>query len=471
VTRDAGAARVPVDDKRAARVPVDDKRAAQVPSGATPAARFDAVVVGAGPAGSAAALVLAKAGRSVCLLERGPFPGSKNLFGGVIYAKVLDDLVPSWRDEAPLERWVTRRATMVLTETQSLSVDFRSGAWGRPPYNGATALRPRFDAWLAEAAVAAGADLVTSTTATGLVRKPGTGAVAGVTTDRPDGTLLADAVVACDGVNAFLAKEAGCAGEPDPAHFTLGVKEVIALGADEIESRFGLPPGEGADFEILGGSGGVAGGGFLYTNLDTVSVGLVLSLQGLSRSGRRPEELLAGLKAHPAIEPLVGGGALVEYGAHLIPEAGLAMMPKLAADGFVVAGDAAGMCLAAGLWLEGVNFAIASGAAAGRAVVEALGAGDLRGSRLESAYRGQLRKGFVLADLTRFRRAPALLLSERVQNRYPELVCDLVEQMFTVGNPVPKPGLRSLTRTQATRAGVRWRDLVRDAWTAMRAFG
>ena len=71
------------------------------------AERFDAVVVGAGPAGSAAALVLARARKSVCLLERGPFPGSKNLFGGVIYPRVLDGLLPGWRATMPVERWVT----------------------------------------------------------------------------------------------------------------------------------------------------------------------------------------------------------------------------------------------------------------------------------------------------------------------------------------------------------------------------
>ncbi|HLN06919.1 MAG TPA: FAD-dependent oxidoreductase, partial [Acidimicrobiales bacterium] len=90
------------------------------------AERFDAVVVGAGPAGAAAALVLARAGRSVCLLERGPFPGSKNLYGGVIYPRVLDALLPRWWEDLPVERWVTRRTTMALTRTQAVSVDFRT---------------------------------------------------------------------------------------------------------------------------------------------------------------------------------------------------------------------------------------------------------------------------------------------------------------------------------------------------------
>lgn len=441
------------------------------PGPGTAGGTFDAVVVGAGPAGSSAALALARAGQSVCLVERGPFPGAKNLFGGVIYPRILDGLVPGWRLEAPLERWVTRRATMILSDTQSLSIDFRSSAWGAEPYNGATALRPVFDSWLASKAVEAGAVLLPSTTVTGLIRGADGKVVTGVRTDRPDGEIAAAVVVACDGVNAFLAKEAGCAGEPDASNYTLGVKEVLALAPTEIEKRFALAPGEGADFEVLGGTLGVEGGGFLYTNKDTLSVGLVLSLPSLSASRKRPEEILAAFKSHPAIAPLLAGAELVEYGAHLIPEAGISMMPSLGTAGMLVAGDAAGMCLAAGLWLEGVNFAIASGAAAGEAAAEALANRDTSERALVGAYRRKLEAGFVLADLQKLRRAPHLVLSERMQHRYPALVCNLAEQMFTVANPSPKPGLRSLLRQETTKAGVRRRDLIRDAWAAMRTFG
>ncbi|MGH9304816.1 MAG: FAD-dependent oxidoreductase [Acidimicrobiales bacterium] len=473
-----------------------ERQGAAVPGKAKPETSFDAVVVGAGPAGSAAAIALAREGRSVCLVERGPFPGSKNLFGGVIYPRVLDGLVPTWRSEAPFERVVTRRATMVLTDSQSLSVDFRSTAWGQEPYNGMTATRARFDSWLAGKAVEAGAVLLESTTVTGLLREARGGAVVGVRTDRPGGyrpggdrpggdrpggdrpggdrpggEIEAGAVVACDGVNAFLAREAGCAGEPDSSHFTLGVKEVLALPSEEIERRFGLGEGEGADFEVLGGTGGVPGGGFIYTNHDTVSVGLVLSLPGLKSSGRRPEELLAGFKAHPAIAPLVAGGDIVEFGAHLIPEAGVEMMPRLAAGGFLVAGDAAGMCLAAGIFLEGVNFALSSGAAAGDAVVEALKKGDMSEAFLRRAYTKRLEEGFVLADLRKLRRLPHLVLSERAQAHYAEVACNVAEQLLTVANPVPKAGLIGLTRRELRRSKVKMRHVAADALTLLRSLG
>lgn len=432
------------------------------------AADFDAIVVGAGPAGSTAALGLARAGRRVCLIERGPFPGAKNMYGGVVYGRVLDTILPGWTDEIPVQRWVVRRSTMLLTEDQSLSVDFRSARWGAAPYNGCTTLRPDFDAWLAGHAVAAGAELITATTVTGLLREGGR--VVGVRTDRPEGDLRAPIVLACDGVNSFLAKEAGLYHHGDPDHFTLGVKEVLALPKEEIDRRFGLRDLEGADIEIVGCTGSIPGGGFVYTNRDSVAVGVVLNVAALGASGVRPEALIAELKEHPSIAPLVEGGELLEYSAHLIPEAGLAMMPELATDGMLVAGDAAALCLAAGIWLEGVNFAIGSGWAAAAVADEALRAGDVSAAYL-GRYRERLRSSFVLADHEKLRRAPGLVLSERVQFRYPQLVCNLVEAMFTVNNPAPKAGLAALLRREAKRSGVKLRELAADAVTAWRTFG
>src|SRR6266498_81931 len=150
--------------------------------------RYDVVVVGAGPAGAAAALVAARAGLQVLLVERGPFPGAKNMYGGVVYPRILDSLVPNWWEEAPIQRWVTRRSTMVMTAEQALTIDFRTQAWGRPPYAGAT--------------------LVCSTTVTAL-RRDRSGRIVGVTTDRPGGEVDASVVIACDGVHSFCAKEAG----------------------------------------------------------------------------------------------------------------------------------------------------------------------------------------------------------------------------------------------------------------------
>ncbi|HEX4430957.1 MAG TPA: FAD-dependent oxidoreductase [Frankiaceae bacterium] len=434
-----------------------------------PSADFDVVVVGAGPAGSAAALTLARAGRRVALLERGPYPGSKNMYGGVVYGRVLDALVPGWYDEAPMQRWITRRQTMIVTGSQALTVDYRTTAWGEAPYNGATTYRADFDAWLAGKAEAAGAVLLTSTTATGLLREE-SGRIAGVTTDRPDGDLRARLVIACDGVNSFLAKSAGLYPNFSADNFTLGAKEVLAIPREELEARFGVRGTDGVDIEIVGCTRGIPGGGFVYTNLDTVSVGIVVSVNALAASKVRPEELIAGLKAHPAIAPLVEGGELKEYSAHLIPEGGYDTMPEIAADGLLVAGDAAALCLAAGIWLEGVNFAIGSGMAAGDVAHDALAAGDVSAARL-SAYRRQLEGSFVLADHKKLRRVPELLMSQRMQQLYPKLACDVVERMFTVDNPTPKPGAVRVARENIKRSGLRMRDLAHDAYVTLRSFG
>jgi electron transfer flavoprotein-quinone oxidoreductase len=429
---------------------------------------IDAVVVGAGPAGASAALALARAGRSVVLVERGPFPGSKNVYGGVVYGRILDDVIPNWWDEVPVQRWVVRRSTMVMTDTQAMTLDFRSESWGDRPYNGMTVLRADFDTWLAGHAVAAGARLLTSTVATGLLRDQA-GRVRGVRTDRAGGDLEAKVVIACDGVNSFLAKEAGLLPAADAAHHTLGAKEVLSLPAEVIEDRFGLGPREGLDIEAIGGTAGVPGGCFLYTNRDSVSVGVVVSLPGLVSSGRRPEELIAGFKAHPAIAPYLRGASLKEYSAHLIPEGGYDTMPDLAADGLLVAGDAAAMTLAAGIWLEGVNFAIGAGLAAGRVAARAIRAGDVSATGL-AGYRRALEESFVLKDHKRLRLAPKLVLSERMQNQYTRVICDVAEDLFTVANPAPKPGLARILMRAVRRRKIRARDLARDGLDTVRTF-
>lgn len=391
------------------------------------------------------------------------------MYGGVVYGRILDELIPGWWEQAPVQRWVTRRSTMIVTPTQSLSVDFRSAAWGAPPYNGATAYRPEFDAWLAGKAEEAGAAVVCATTATGLLRD-GTGRIRGVTTDQPEGVVEAPLVIACDGVNSFLARQAGLYPGFSADDITLGAKEVLALPREDLERRFNVTGRDGVDIELLGCTGGIPGGGFVYTNLDTVAIGVVVSVTGLAASGRRPEQLVAGVKEHPSIAPLVEGADLKEYSAHLLPEGGYDAMPELVGDGLMVAGDAAGLCLAAGIWLEGVNFAIGSGAAAGRTAVDALVGGDVSAAGL-AAYRRRLEGSFVLADHRKLRRAPHLVFSERMQTRYPELACALAEKLFTVDNPRPKQGLVRLAREQLRRSSVRVSDLARDAVTALRSFG
>ncbi len=170
--------------------------------------QFDAIVVGAGPAGSSAALAMARAGLQVALIERGEYAGAKNVSGAALYApNLLAGLLPDYWEEAPVERYMTRRVVTFLGKEAATSLDFRTNRFSKPPYNGFTILRPRFDRWLANKAEEAGALLITSTVVDDLLYK--NKQVIGVRCRREEGDLYAPIVIAADGANSFLAKNAG----------------------------------------------------------------------------------------------------------------------------------------------------------------------------------------------------------------------------------------------------------------------
>ena len=122
--------------------------------------KFDVIIIGAGLAGSAAAYKLAQAGLQVVLVERGPYPGAKNLSGGILYGRVLHELIPNFWEEAPVERHITNNIVTFMTEDASFNVDYKSKALGDLPYNSFSVLRGKFDRWLGEKAEEAGAMLV-----------------------------------------------------------------------------------------------------------------------------------------------------------------------------------------------------------------------------------------------------------------------------------------------------------------------
>src|SRR5260221_327712 len=315
--------------------------------------QFDAIVVGAGPAGSSAALAMARSGLQLALIERGEYPGAKNVSGAALYApNLLAELLPGYWEEAQLERYLTRRAITFLGQEAAVSLDFRTQHFSRPPYNGFTILRPRFDRWLASKAEEAGALLITSTVVDDLLYKDG---------------------------------------------------RVIGV---------------------------------------------------LCRS------------QYPAVAPLVRDSVTLEYSAHMIPEGGWAMLPSLSRAGFMVVGDAAGFVFAAGLFLEGMNFAIASGLEAAATAQLAHADHDFSAQSM-ARYRKRLESSFVLKDLKNFKRAPAFVNNERLQNVYPELLCETMENIFrSNGKPRRKIGRVAF---DTVRRKVPLRTLLRDGWQAGRA--
>ena len=427
---------------------------------------FDAIVVGAGPAGSSAALTMARSGLDVALLERGAFPGEKNMFGGVLHRlTALEDVFPDFWEQAPLERHIVKKALTFMTPEASFNVNYDTEASDRTPYNGYTIYRPRFDRWLAEEAVKAGATLLTHTTVDDVVRERGQ--VVGVKLLRDGSELRAPVVIAADGVLSFTAQKAGLRRPQfDPSHLAVGVKAMVDMPREMIDDRFGLVRDQGASNEIVGCTSGVRGGGFVYTNYDSLSVGLVMHLSSLSQGSKTPYELLNEFMAQPQIAKLLRGGKLLEYSAHLVPEGGLGMMPEIVGDGILVAGDAAGMCIVTGLNLEGINLATQSGVIAGQATIEAHRQKNFGKAGL-AGYRRRLEESYVLKDLKLYKRVPHMLHNDRIYTQYPELVCGLMDKIYRIDG-TPKQTMTKML-LDAAREKIGLKNLLADVFTGWRA--
>ena len=388
---------------------------------------FDAIIVGAGPAGCACGYKLAQAGLQVLVVERGKFAGAKNMWGGAFYGPILSELLPNFWEEAPIERYVAHHRLSLLTDEDCLSIDFTTPKFGRPSHNGAIILRSKFDRWFATKVQEAGAIVASGLQADDLLWEGNriVGIIAG------GDKLPAGVVIACDGVNSILAQKAGLGGELKPQDVKQGVKEVLQFPRELLEQRFNLTGDEGIAWEFIGScTRGLPGGGFIYTNKDSLSVGVVVQLNVLAQQQVKANDLLEGFKRHPAIARLLDGGKLVEYSAHLIPVSGINMMPRLYTDGFLVAGDAAAFVVGTGLILEGANFAVTSGVAAADTVIRAKQKGDFSANSL-AYYRELLEKSYVLKDLKTFEKAPHFLENPRIYTTYPELACNLMEKIFT----------------------------------------
>jgi len=364
---------------------------------------FDVIVVGAGPAGSTAAYVMAKAGLNVALLERGASPGIKNVFGGTLYTTVLNRLIPNFWEQAPIERHVKGVRIFLISPTNSVSIGIDSEEHNKPPYNNSfTVSRARFDQWYARQAEVAGALLLTNTVVDDLLWYRGK--VIGVRARGEFGELYSDVVILADGVNSLLAEKAGLRKHFIPRQTSLGIKEVIELPRSVIEDRFNLEGNEGVELKYIAGDAtmGIWGGGNIYTNLETLSLVTWVSLDPLIKSQIKAPELFERFKNHPFVRNYIKGGKTVEYQAHLAPDGGYDFTPKYFTNGLMIAGDAARF-LNASIHYEGTNFAMASGEAAAKTAMEAKRKNDFSEKSL-SYYQKLLNESFVMKDLKRYRK-------------------------------------------------------------------
>ncbi len=429
--------------------------------------QFDAIVVGAGPGGTAAALTMARAGLSVAMFERGERPGVKNVMGGVMYGRMLADVVPeSWRD-APIERIVTDERLWLVTEDAATTAGHKHVLHDttQPP-NAFTVLRVPFDGWFAAKAEAAGALLIPGTTVDDVIRE--NGRIVGVRTGREDGDLRASLVVIADGANSFLVQKAGLGRQIEPNEMALVVKEIIALPSGVIEERFTLDPGMGATIEVYGApTRGMAGYGFIYTNRESLSVGIGALISHFMHTRITPWDLLEGFKTHPLVAPLVRHGEVREYLAHAIPEGGFRAMPRLYDDGVLVVGDAAMMVN--NLHREGSNLAIAAGRMAGETAIHAKRAGDWSAATL-AMYRDLLEASFVLQDLRKYERLPDLVDHRPdLLQVYPALLSEAIQELLTVDGAGKREKQRRILRRLL--AGRPWWQMLRDAYDGWRAMG
>jgi electron transfer flavoprotein-quinone oxidoreductase len=410
---------------------------------------FDVIVVGAGLSGSAAAAIAARSGLKVAIVERGQNPGSKNYFGGALYTHSLLEIYPDlWDRKPPLERPVTETGFWFLSKDGLVKATVQGGKVNSQPIDAYVALRAKFDAWWAEQAQKEGAFIIPKTLVVDFIRE--NGKVVGVKTDRDQGDIYAPVVIITEGVNNLLTQKLGLAKHDikgDSA--ALAVKQLISIPAATINARFGLTDNDhGLAMSVMGDvSMGLPGLGFIYTGVDCVSVGVGVTLEALREAGIKPYELLQRYMNHPMIAPLIAGGRLMEYGAHIIPEGGWKDMPQLYTDGVLVAGDAASMVNA--LHWEGTNMAIIAGKSAAETAIEAHQKKDFSAKSL-SSYRTRLDKRFIMTDLHQYRNLSHFLKTHPdFMAIYPTFINDALGMFFTgFGKPkgqLYKDILRSLT--------------------------
>ena len=397
---------------------------------------FDVIIIGAGAAGNAAAITLAKGGAKVLQIERGKAPGEKNLMGGIIYSSSLETIVPEFWKSAPLERSISEQNYWVTDKNSITKLGYSDDifkAKTEAPAHAYTVLRSEFDKWMSNEAKKYGAMLLPGTVVLDLIVEDGK--VVGVSTDRPNGDIRAPLVISGEGVNAFVSWKRNFGSRPKPSEVALVVKEVIELPKEVIEDRFRVSENEGASYEVFGDiTKGCLGYAFLYTNKTTVSVGVGSLVSDFAEKEIASYELLEYVKNHKAIRPFLKGGKTIEYAGHLIPEGGYKKLPTLVTDGFLMTGDAALMVNA--VHREGSNFAFVSGRLAGEVALEAIRKGDFSSDSL-GEYRKKLEKSFILKDLKSYEDVFPFFRKRRdILNEYPQLISYAAKSLLTVdGTP------------------------------------
>jgi electron transfer flavoprotein-quinone oxidoreductase len=416
--------------------------------------KFDAIIIGAGAAGLGAAYRLARDGFNIVVLERGQRIGSKNVYGGRIYSHVFEKEIPEFRKEAPIERWVKKERLTLMNGEDAVSLELFSDL-----SNSFISILSKFNEWLGKKVEEAGGLVIPGFKVDDLVIE--NGAVKGIVAGEEK--LYADVVIDAEGINPILAMKAGIRSDWQPNQVAVGVKEVIKLSEEKINDLFSLSDGEGVANLFLGYPSGYAlGGGFLYTNKDTISLGVVVRIDSAIAKQIPVYDIVEEFRNHPFISRIVREGSPIEYSAHLVPEG--YHVSKLAASGILLAGDVAGFVLNRGITIRGVDFAFLSGLLAAETVKEAHEAKDFSESSLK-AYESKIRSSMIINELEAFKRASTLLSNLRFYETYPQIVCEVLKDAYTIGEESRKiyPILREKMKGRLSLL-----TMIRDTISAVR---
>ena len=425
---------------------------------------FDVIVIGGGVAGAVCAYTLANKGREVLLIDRAAEPGSKNLSGGVFYCRVMEQVFPDFVNVAPVERRITRNCVSLINESSFVNIDY----WDKrlsEPANAVTVLRAKLDAWLLEQCEEAGVTVMPGVKVDSLIVEGQQ--IVGVTAGEDE--LRAHVVVAADGVNSFIAQQAGIRAKEPKKHLAVGVKSVIGLPRKILEDRFNVRGNEGVAYAMVGDcTQGVAGGGFLYTNEESISIGVVMRLDDLEKSGLASSDVHDHMLNHPAIAPLLEDGTLLEYGCHLTIEDGPAMVAHdLTRPGLMIIGDAAGFTLNTGLTIRGMDLAAGSALAAAEAIEKAFQTMDF-GQQSMDQYRALLDSSFVGKDMATYAKAPAFLERPGMYKDYGKLAAEVFYGVFN-HDLTPRRHIRKVGLDALKASGLKLTQIMGDVLAGIRA--
>jgi electron-transferring-flavoprotein dehydrogenase len=370
----------------------------------------DVLFVGAGPASLAGAIRLGQlaqaAGRAleILVIEKAGEIGHHGISGAVMDPRALDELLPNWRESAPVESAVTSDELWFLTSRGKIKAPFTP-----PPLNNhgkyVTSLQ-KLSVWLGERAEEAGAQVFPAFPGQELLWHEHR--VIGVRTGdkgldhngvpksnyEPGADIIAKVVVLGEGPRGTLAKQAesrlGLSDGREPQVYAAGVKELWQLPDDRFKAGsvihtlgYPLPPQ-------------TFGGAFLYGMQGNVlDIGMVTGLDYVNPT-TDPHNELQRLKLHPFIARMLKGGKLIRYGAKAIPEGGLFAMLRPYGDGFVIVGDSAGFLN--GMRLKGIHLGMKSGMLAAETIWEALLAGSCDSSAL-AAYERRFKESWAYSEL------------------------------------------------------------------------